>query len=212
MQTAHKRKSPRIEIKLSVQCTLGEKSVSCLALNLAGGGLFLTNVPGLEPGAEFSLRFRPAKHLPVIQAKARVRHTVPDQGTAVEFTEMDPDDYHALLHFIHGRTGDRRFAPGAPLATQVEFEQGSELAFARDVSLGGMFIEIRKPPPVDAEVFLRFNLGYADRVIATPAQVAYHVKNMGMGVVFTNLSPQDTQAISDYVARTVPPASPPKSS
>lgn len=209
MNKAHKRSCPRIDVKVWVQCTLGGKSVRCRALNMGGGGLFLTEAPGLEPGAEVSLRFRPAKHLPVMQAKGRVCYTVPGHGAAVEFAEINPDDHHALLHFIHGRTGDRRFAPGPPLATQVEFKHASELAFSRDVSLGGMFIEIREPPPVGTQVFVRFNLGYVDKVIATPAQVAYHVKKMGMGVFFTNLSLEDSEAISDYVARTALPASSP---
>ena len=206
LRAAHHRKFPRIEVHVPVDCTWGEKSVRCHAITLSGGGLFLAEVLQVGPGAEISVRFRPARHLSIMQAKAKVSYSVPGQGTAVQFTEMNPDDRHALLRLIHSRTGDCRLSPRAPLATLVEFQQVRELAFSRDVSLGGMFIESEQPPAVGTQIIVRFNLGYKDRVITTLAYVAYHVKKMGMGVVFTNLSPGDADAISDYVFRTIPSA------
>jgi type IV pilus assembly protein PilZ len=171
---------------------------------LGGGGLFLTRTDGLEPGQEVSLRFRPARHLPVISAKGRVRYILPDKGAGIEFTEISPEDRHTLLRLIHLRTADRRHHPRAPLATQIECDRCMTLAFSRDVSLGGMFIETSEPLPVDALLTVRFNLSPLDKVVSTSARVAYHLVKMGMGVVFTNLSAEDREAIREYIEHAEP--------
>src|SRR5580658_3507337 len=108
MGKAHKRRYPRLSVRMAVDYTAGETCFRAVAITLSGGGLFLTKADGLEPGREILVRFRPAKHLPVIQAKAKVRYTVPAEGAAVEFTEIAPDDQNKLLRLIHQKTGDRR--------------------------------------------------------------------------------------------------------
>ena len=199
MSRVHSRKYPRISARVAVDYAVGEKSARCYALTLSGGGLFLSGIEDLELGKELSLRFRPAKHLPVIVAKAVIRYQVPGQGTAVEFTEIDPADRHTLLRMIHQKTADRRLTPRAPLATQVECDQCLALAFSRDVSLGGMFIEITTPPPVGARLKVRFNLNEKDKVVTVVAHVAYHVAKMGMGILFAEVGPEDHLAIEEYV-------------
>jgi c-di-GMP-binding flagellar brake protein YcgR len=196
---AHPRRYPRLSVRVAVDYTVGEKCFRGVANTLSGGGLFLTNVDGLELGKEISVRFRPARHLPVIQAKASVRYIVAGQGAAVEFTEISADDRHRLLRLIHQKTGDRRILPRAPLATQVQSDQCMSLAFSRDISLGGMFIETNTPLPVGSPLTVRFNLDHKDRVVTATAHVAYHVEKMGMGVLFTAIGPQDHAAIQEYV-------------
>ena len=184
---------------MAVDYTAGEESFRCVANTLGGGGLFLTHVDGLELGKEILVRFRPAKHLPVIQAKASVRHLVAGQGAGIEFTEISDDDRQKLLRLIHQKTGDRRLQRRAPLATQVECEQCMSLAFSRDISLGGMFIETTAPLPVGSLLTVRFNLNNKDRVVTATAHVAYHVEKMGMGILFTEIGPEDRDAIREYV-------------
>jgi hypothetical protein len=205
LNQAKSRKYPRINIRVPVDYSIGEKSVRCQAITLSGGGLFLTEIADLEVGAEISIRFRPAKRLPVIQAKARVRYVVPEQGAAIEFTEINPDDRHALLKLIHQKTGDRRLLPRAPIATQVQCENCTSLAFARDLSLGGMFIEVDPQPPVGTRLKVRFNLDDGRTVISAIGHVAYHVEKMGIGIQFTEASPEAYDAIESYLATTAKP-------
>ncbi len=180
--------------------TLGAQSSQCVADTLSGGGLFLTQVGRLEPGYQLSIRFRPARNLPVIQAKASVRYNM-GPGTAVEFTEITSEDRHLLLRFIHRKTGDRKMLRGLPLVAQIQTEKNTSLAFARDLSLCGTFIETKELPPVGSPLMVRFNLDEKDRVVITRARVAYHVEKMGMGVLFSELSPAHRNAIEEYVDR-----------
>jgi hypothetical protein len=205
LSQAYARKYPRVSVRIPVECTVGEKSSRCRAITLSGGGLFLIEAPELELGKELRVRFRPAKHLPVIEAKALVRYLVPGQGTAIEFTEIKPEDRLRLLRLIHQKTGDKRLNPRAPLATQVECEGCSTLAFSRDVSMGGMFIEMTMPFPVGKRVRVLFHLSDKDTVIKVGALVAYHVEKMGVGIIFEEISPEDLLAIKDYVLRVSTP-------
>jgi hypothetical protein len=197
------RKYPRVNVRVPVHYTVGEKSSRCHAIKMSGGGLFLTEIEELELGKELTVRFRPAKHLPVIAAKAFVRYQVPGQGIAIEFAEINSQDQSTLLRMIHQKTGDRRLTPRAPLATQVECEGSTILAFSRDVSIGGMFVELTTPPPVGQQVNVRFHLDDSDKVVKAVGHVAYHVEKMGMAIRFEEMAPQDLLAIEDYVARMI---------
>jgi Tfp pilus assembly protein PilZ len=73
------------------------------------------------------------------------------------------------------------------------------LAFSRDVSLGGMFIETAIPLPIGSTITVRFNLDQKEKVVTAIAEVAYHVERMGMGVLFTQMSRPDRDAIREYV-------------
>ena len=86
------RQYPRLSLRFPVEYAGKEGASRCFASTLGGGGLFLSEVSGLEPGNEISLRFRPAKHLPVIQAKGDVRYVLEGKGAAVAFTEINVDD------------------------------------------------------------------------------------------------------------------------
>lgn len=198
MAGAYSRRYPRLNAHVPVDYMIGNHSSRCFADILGGGGLLLTQVADLEPGDQLWVRFRPAKHLSVIQAKAVVLPKM-DYGTAVEFTEITSEDRHLLLRFIHRKTGDRKILDRAPLATQIQSEQGLSLAFSRDLSLGGMFIETKDHLPVGSPLVVRFNLNEKDKVVITTALVAYHVEKMGMGVLFPELASRHRAAIEEYV-------------
>jgi len=184
--------------QVPIEYTVGNQSSRCFAHNLSGGGLFLTQVGNLEPGDYLGLCFRPAKHLPAIQAKACVCHKI-GEGAAVEFTEITPQDRHLLLRFIHKKTGDRKILDRAPLATQIQSEECLSLAFSRDLSLCGMFIETKQPLPIGSPLVVRFSLDEKDKVVITAARVAYHIEKMGMGVLFSELPSDHRAAIEEYV-------------
>ena len=196
-----------------MEYSVGERSFRGTAKTVSGGGLFLTNVEGLEVGLDVGLRFRPAKHLPVIHTNGRVLYLQPGNGAGVEFTDITPEDRITILRFIHLRNRDRRANPRAPLATQVQCDQGMSLAFSRDVSLGGMFIEATDLLPVGSALTVRFNLNQKDQVVTTSAQVIYHLEKMGMGIVFTDLGKEQAEAIRQYLESVPPkPSEPPSKS
>jgi c-di-GMP-binding flagellar brake protein YcgR len=210
---AYARRYPRHTLNLPVDYSVGEQSYRGTAKTLSGGGLFLTSIQGLEVGLDILLRFRPAKHLPAIHTPGRVLYVMPEKGAGVEFTDITPDDRHAILRFIHQKNRDRRLNPRAPLATQVQCDQCMSLALSRDISLGGMFVETTDPLPLGAALTIRFNLDGKDQVVAASAQVTYHIEKMGMGIVFTDLGKEESEAIRKYLesAPTLPAHLPAKS-
>lgn len=171
----------------------------CIADTLSGGGLFLSQTAGLEPGMQIALRFRPAKHLPVIEARANVLYVVAEQGAAVEFVDISPADRQKLLRLILRKSGDRRLQRRAPLATQVECDRCMSLAFSRDISMAGMFIETTDPLPIGAALTVRFNLDNKDAIVTASAQVTYIIDDMGMGILFTDMDEEANNAIRDYI-------------
>lgn len=208
MTKAYARQYPRLEVNLAVDCSLGENTFRSTATTLSGGGMFVSVTEGLEDGREISLRFRPAKHLPVISAAARVLYIVPEKGAGLQFTTITADDRQIVLRLIHQKTKDRRLNPRAPLATQVQCDQCMSLAFSRDISLGGMFIETADPLPIGSALTVRFNLDQREKIVNATAKISYQIEKMGMGVVFTEISEDDTAAIRHYLENQPAPAAP----
>ncbi len=206
MARTYVRKYPRVQVKLPVEYTAaGEDYLRAVATNLGGGGLFLTEIVDLQPEKIIGVRFRPARHIPLVEAKASVRYTMAGQGAGVGFTEISEDDRQRVLRWIHQKTGDRRREKRAPLATQVQCEECMTLAFSRDISPGGMFIETSESLPAGSVITVRFNLDNKDKVVTARAQVAYEVEKMGMGILFQEIEPDDRDAILEYVA-SMPPS------
>jgi c-di-GMP-binding flagellar brake protein YcgR len=194
------RRFPRVPVRFPVECRAGDRTLRARAAILGGGGIFIELKDAPEVGAETALRFRPARHLPYIRAKAKVRYHLPGQGVAFEFTEISPHDQERILRLIEHKKGDRRKHPRVRLATQVECEAAMILTFSRDVSVGGMFVETDTPLPTGAILTLRFNLDDHTSVSAKGV-VMYQIRKFGMGVHFLDLTPDDRKSIEEYVAR-----------
>jgi len=194
------RKYPRVFTVFSVEYALGDRTVRARATSLGGGGLFLQG-QSLPEGTEISLRFRPARHLPVMQVRGVIRYTLPAKGSGVEFAEIRHEDHQMILRLIHSKSASRRKHPRVPLATQIYSQECMSLAFSRDVSRGGMFVETREPLPIGSEITLRFHLGDDGPIVVALAEVKYHVTKLGMGVQFREVSTADRKRIEDYVAK-----------
>ena len=192
------RKYPRIPSDFPVIFKLGETTARIHSVNLGGGGLRL-ETSALPCGAELMVRFRTAKHKSFIQAKARVIYTLPDQGSGVEFTEIDQEHLQVILKAIHGNTGNRRKAPRVPLATQIHMGDSMALAFSRDLSAGGIFVDTKEPCGIGTKMDLRFHLTENDPVIIAKGEVRYVVPKLGMGVQFSELSGEDRKRIEAFV-------------
>ncbi len=148
------------------------------------------------------MRFRPAKHLRFIEARAQVRYQIPNEGVGIEFIEVGQEDHQLLLRFIHHRTGDRRQHARVPLVTQVYCEEFMWLAFSRDVSMGGMFIETKQPVPVGSRLTIRFHLEEGDPIVLASGVVRYVVPKLGVGVQFDEIEPPDRARLTGYVSKT----------
>ncbi len=179
---------------------MGEQTFRSRAAILGGGGLLLELSDPPPSGTELSLRFRPAKHLPYIHAKATILYHLPGQGVALEFKDLPAGDRELILRLVEHKKGDRRKFPRVRLATQVQSEGDVMLTYSRDVSLGGMFVESKVPPPTGTILTLRFNLDNEASVEAK-AVVTYQVKKFGMGVQFLDLTPEHRKSIEDYVSQ-----------
>jgi Tfp pilus assembly protein PilZ len=194
------RKFPRVLARFPVEYTLGEKTVRTRGSTLGGGGLFIEDKDLLPEGAEFVLRFRPARHLPYLEAKARVCYIEPGRGSGVEFTSIRVEDRQLILRLIHHKSANRRKTTRVPLATQIEIEDSMALAFSRDVSVGGLFVETTLACDIGTRVGLRFHLNDGGPVIVAAGEVRYIVPKMGMGVHFLELAGSDRKRIEALVA------------
>lgn len=212
MTARNTRKYPRIPARFTVEWRLGEKTSRARAAVLGGGGLFLEMESPLPAEAEISLRFRPARHLPLIQAKAKFLYFLPKQGAAFEFTEISSRHRALLLRLIEHKKGNRRQFPRVRLATQVQSEHTMLLTYSRDVSVGGMFIETKTPLPAESVLSVRFNLDPDAPVIVAKGFVTYQVKGFGMGMHFIEINPEDRDRIAAYVSRNMALAIPYKES
>jgi len=198
------RRYPRLNAQFTVQLDLASATFRVRAFSLGGGGLFITTTKELplQMGTETAVRFRPAKHLPLIDARAKVCYLVPGRGAALEFTAINDDDRRRLLGFIHNKAASTRKHARAALATQISCQESMSLAFSREISAGGMFIETKDPLPVGSRVTLRFNLSDSGDVMILVGEVGYHAGNLGMGIRFVEPTPEDLQRIQDYVSST----------
>ena len=196
------RKYPRVATRFPVRYSVGGKTLRSHATTLGGGGLFLQETGRLAPGSEILLRFRPAKHLRCIEARARVRYQIPGEGVGIEFVEVGQEDHQLLLRFIHYRTGDRRRQLRVPLVTQVYCEELMWLALSRDVSVGGMFVETKHPVAVGTRLTIRFHLEEGDPIVEAIGMVKYVVPKLGVGVQFVEIEPADRKRLAAYVSKT----------
>jgi len=201
MEQDHHRKYPRVSADISVEITSGVENKKTKATVIGGGGLFLGTAQAVEVGTEMTVRFRPAKHLPVIEARARVCYHVPEEGLGIEFTKIDPKHREMILRLVHRRMEDKRLHPRAPLATQVEYPEGTMIGFSKDISVGGMFIELTTSIPVGTRLQVLFHLEDGGDALKTEAEVMYSILKLGVGVRFRHLDPAARERIEAYVAK-----------
>ncbi len=194
------RKYPRIPSHFPVIFKLGETTSKIHSLNVGGGGLRLETT-ALPCGAELIVRFRTARHHAFVEAKARVVYTLPDTGSGIEFTEIDPKHLQVILKAIHAKTGNRRKTPRVPLATQIHIGDSMAVAISRDLSIGGLFVETKEPCEIGTKLDLRFHLEEHDPIIMAKGQVRYVVPRLGMGVQFSEISNEDRKRIAAFVAQ-----------
>jgi c-di-GMP-binding flagellar brake protein YcgR len=200
------RKYPRLDIQLPAEYETGSApgAKSATVLTLGGGGLFLGVSEAFALGTELSVRFRPARRQPLVETKAKVVYQAPDRGIGIEFLEISPEHRQAILRFIHQKMQENRKFPRAPLAVQVQHSGGVVIGFSRDISLGGMFIETAEKLDASSSVGLRFHVDDSGQIVIATAEIRYVVQKLGMGVEFSEISPEDRDRIKSYVEKENP--------
>ena len=100
---------------------------------------------------------------------------------------------------------DLRRTPRVPLHRAVEFSSDSDdvpvrmEGTARDISLGGMFIETDVPCAQGERITIHLTLPEGRQELSLPAIVRWTSKE-GMGVQFGLLGARDTHEITTFVA------------
>lgn len=100
---------------------------------------------------------------------------------------------------------DLRRNPRVPLQKAVEFSSDSDEVpvrmdgMARDISLGGMFVETEAPCAQDERITIHLTLPESRHELSLPAIVRWTSKD-GMGVQFGSLGARDTHEITRFVA------------
>jgi len=85
-----------------------------------------------------------------------------------------------------------------PFVKEVVLE-GVGAARSSDISAGGMYVETVASFREGAEVDLQFKLDTTDEFIKSHALVKYVHAGVGMGLAFTDLSPEDREKIDRFV-------------
>ena len=96
---------------------------------------------------------------------------------------------------------DKRKYRRAKLVTQVKCEAvgREDIAVTRDVSAGGMFLNDPNPFPKNSMVSLAFRLSPTDPLLSCQGEVVYSLKGVGMGIMFTEISEENRQALEKFV-------------
>jgi len=90
-----------------------------------------------------------------------------------------------------------------PLETEVVFipkgQTSGTMAYAKDVSVGGMFISTDKPVAFNGEIVVHVTLPGQHEALVLPGVVRW-VRGGGMGVQFGLIGARETHAITEYIA------------
>jgi hypothetical protein len=196
------RRFPRSKVDFLVTYETGGKKRRARAMMLGGNGLLLQVSESLLPGTELTVRFCADKRRPPIEAIADVRYHSRVTGLGVEFKRIKPQDRKTVLDTVLSSLRNKRINPPKPLVVQVQHDEGSFLAFSRNISVGGMFVATKDVMLVPGSgIALRFPMDDAGPTIATQAEVRYAVATQGMGTKFLGIKQEDLSRIDMYVTK-----------
>ena len=96
---------------------------------------------------------------------------------------------------------ERRQYRRVRLVTQVHCHalERHEMLVTRDVSVGGMFINVQYPLPIDSELSITFRLHPTAPAITCRAKVIFSRICLGMGIQFVDLSPEVVHMLQTFV-------------
>ena len=83
-----KRKHKRVALHVPVECRSGQATCTCQIENISISGLLIRTETAFAQFEEIVVRFRMPDAGPVIEASARVAHTVPGSFMGIEFISL----------------------------------------------------------------------------------------------------------------------------
>ena len=103
---------------------------------------------------------------------------------------------------LHKAEIEKRKYRRAALITHVKCEAlgREDIAVSRDVSVGGMFLNMTDPYPKGSAVLLAFRLTPTEPLLNCQGEVVYSLKGIGMGTMFTQVADDVRQALDRFVA------------
>ena len=97
---------------------------------------------------------------------------------------------------------DRRRAPRFRFVADAEVLETlsgtRQRARTGDLSMGGCFLEMLKPPPAGTDLKITISQGTVNFIAL--GRVVFATPNIGMGVVFTNIDPSQLEILLNWVA------------
>ena len=99
---------------------------------------------------------------------------------------------------------EKRVNRRVPIVTRVEAHAGESphIILAQNISTGGMLVRTANPLPEGETIQLRFTLPGVEREIHVTALVQHVTPGEFMGVRFVEISPEDADAIWQFVEKT----------
>jgi PilZ domain len=101
---------------------------------------------------------------------------------------------------------ERRHAPRYPFIAEAEVIEISSdtklVAKTSDLSIGGCFLDMLNPTPQGTEV--RVRISHETATFTALARVVFVLPNMGMGVVFTRMEPNQQVLLQQWIAKASP--------
>jgi c-di-GMP-binding flagellar brake protein YcgR len=214
--TEERRKNPRIDLRFKVTIRTTHQGIHEIR-DLSVGGLYIrtTDSSMFGEGDEIELVMREPANNKLMRLNARVAH-VGKEGIGVEFFDVKPSDKRALDYcfslaflvspfpYLVGKTQkagvgwEKRRNPRIDIQLPVEvISQHEQPEMVKDLSVGGLFIEIPNPSEFQAEdeIQLVMREPADNKPMRLNARVA-HVSKNGIGVEFLNVSDKDQKALN----------------
>ena len=109
---------------------------------------------------------------------------------------MQSDDYLLIRPEV-----ERRRYRRVKLVTQVHCDAmgRNDVMVTRDISQGGMFINVKSPLPLASELSLTFRTSPTEPPITCRARVKFSQVNLGMGIEFIDLDSEAQQTLQKFV-------------
>jgi uncharacterized protein (TIGR02266 family) len=104
---------------------------------------------------------------------------------------------------VEHRRSDRRYERRLPI--EILYEGATHAGHTRNISLGGVFIELDHPLPFGARIKLRFKVPTQPEAVDADGQVRWlemeEGRLRGIGVRFDGLRARDVWAINKFIER-----------
>ncbi|MFH1017406.1 MAG: PilZ domain-containing protein [Pseudomonadota bacterium] len=96
---------------------------------------------------------------------------------------------------------ERRKTPRIPVSARVTFKEGGreEVWFTEDLSLGGLFLKVDRPPFIGTVLDLEIALSGVAELVKARGEIVWRHEGRGCGLRFTRLTAQNKKLIETFL-------------